>query len=749
MRELLKWRSLALVLALLSAWMAQPARAGEACTWGTDCPRNCWYNREGANFTLTTGNDVPCTGTNTGLTCANTACRDKRGGNGIPIRTSAVGGVGAIVFAEDFENPAYTNHTAASGGWYADGPAFNPPDNFRGDGSAWFARYGWAGHDCNIREGQPSPVTVGVQCNTTTGQGCSTEEWTSGANMQATPSGGSGDSDAGACMDIFNASTEPHNSEAPSIGIPDCPGPDGLSGTGDDIANCGPFDGNQAMRYRNPAGGATGGLVTDDDPTNNFESRDSYYGTQTNIGVTLASAYYDDTGTSNIFTGPGAAAWKHEEFAGSAPAPAEMEYWVNGDGAIGHGGPAPVGGFLFVTAGQNTNFDSVTGSARCRIGSINANPFNNYSVGLTTAGFSQAANWPWGDWGCTQASMTSMGTACTGPCSVPPAVEGTRIQKWFNGTQILDCNVSGNLMRNTFYSKVVFGNYANQASDNNGASPGSAVNQLSGRDLDNFVITNGTPVSCAEIGSAGGVVGGTPTYTVDTLTPTPANCISGDSACNAVALVATGTVSGGSCSSMTWERRCKATDSFVTVAGCTNPASCNLTACSYSGQVPAVYAPEVRANCGGASGQPVTRTASFTVQNAPPATNTGQTFALNEPTQDVNNRNLQTLQNCEVKRFVDGILVDTVFRPASSPQGGGTWPTAWAADLLADPARCGGRQITGQATCTNSKGKSAVSSPTPVATPACPEGVPKPPTFSMLGQLLERLYAPTWSAGLQ
>ena len=226
--------------------------------------------------------------------------------------------------------------------------------------------------------------------------------------------------------------------------------------------------------------------------------------------------------------------------------------------------------------------------------------------------------------------------------------------------------------------------------------------------------------------------GGGPTWSVSTpLSLTPSSCTLG--ACTTlVDLAATfsGTATGAA--STTYD--CDITGGYSgTAAGSCNSASspqtCSLVdVCNYAALAPGVYTAEMRSTKQGVT---ATTQATFTV--GPPPTVTGMTLSLNEPTEDVNTQPRQTRSSGEVERFVDGVLVDTVFRPASGPGGGGRWPTGWAEDLLV--SQCGAKTLTGQATCTNAKGKSTTTAPSPIVTGPCPEGPPKPPTFSLLGWL--------------
>jgi hypothetical protein len=104
----------------------------------------------------------------------------------------------------------------------------------------------------------------------------------------------------------------------------------------------------------------------------------------------------------------------------------------------------------------------------------------------------QATDFPFGDWACIQAKFSNIGTT------------STRLEKWINGEKVFDVTFNGTYMRNsTGYSRFFWDSYANSGGCQSGGGPG--INQISARGRDNFVITDGNPVSCAEIGSVGSI----------------------------------------------------------------------------------------------------------------------------------------------------------------------------------------------------------------------------------------------------
>lgn len=496
----------ALFAFLLILLMASPGKAGEDCTDGTDCLADClgiYGNPPGADVAI---NDPG--GPNHNLMAGNAACAAKRGGDGIPLRTTSVGGVGRVVFVEDFEDTLFQCVTNAAGCWNDRGTAF-PGEDMRATGSLWSARYGLGTQDCTWEEGYPAnsqcsapgnpyPCCTGSgtgscpqyspTCDTSTNNDCYMAEWTLGAEMFPTQnSNPCNDDSIGPCIDIFGGSTS-FNDESNALGVPDCPGNDGLPGTGDDVSSChngdGVFDGHQALRYRNPANGGTGGIAGYNDPDHQGPTRQAF-GALTDIGITVAYVYPDNQATSNVHT----TFWKHEEFGDTAHN--VLEYWFNG----GSQGTFPFGGYIFSKNATNANANALAATS-CAVGSFQANnPPSSSNAANIHASFNQSTQFPHGKWSCLQGRIEGMGTTTT------------RMRKWLNGNVVFDCTYDGlNLQWAQDYEMFVWGNYANRASDNPTCT-GASVNQLSGRGVDNYVITEGAPVSCAEIGGVGGELG--------------------------------------------------------------------------------------------------------------------------------------------------------------------------------------------------------------------------------------------------
>jgi hypothetical protein len=515
------------ILALAVVLLAPLARAGENCNWNTDhdCPWQCWYDKFDYGGSAQPGdNEAIVGGPNNGLMAANHKCAIKRGGNGIPIRTNAVGGVGAIVFAEDFEDPDYGNVSGTGDGWNSGTGAVYSISGFRGDAAAWVDRYGFAGTPCGWVPGYPlagdGHPAGSIQCNTSNGAWCGVAEWTSGAeNMPDNATGPGLSNQGGPCIDIFGGTNQKFNQEDIALGVPDCPGADGLPNTGDDIANCsnqdGVFDGLQALRYRNPNTGGTQGFSTNDDPSHFFLANDAskrsamYFGSHlTNLGVTKAVVYPDNQASnSGIYR----TAWKSEEFGGVSGQ--EREFWLDGGP---QGQSTPVGGFMFtapgacVSPGNPVGCNTATSAANaitlagvtCAVGSLRVNnPGSSVSVELHSV-FTPSVDTPDGKWFCLQGQITGMNTGAM------------RIRKWLNGktTPVFDCTIDAAYIRNKYYDSMVFGNYANDAIGNCSCGAGCGCGlgwaSLASRGIDNYVVTDGAPVSCGEIGGVGGSVGG-------------------------------------------------------------------------------------------------------------------------------------------------------------------------------------------------------------------------------------------------
>lgn len=438
-------RRLAVLIAAALVLIAMPIRQAdsdtpEACTDGTDCFCDCIEN-------------PGSTGADDGL-YANTNCKNKYGGVGTKKHdTTAI-----FKMCEDYENPDFQNHTTASNGWADSGGS----STNRGNQSAWTLKYGNGVPACAWINGQPTTPITGIQC--TEPSGCTGNvEWTSGVDLNPT----------GGCYDMFNNTDETYSSEAAGLGTPD------TIGTSD---NRGVWDGSRSVRWRNPVGQNSMGVVGE-----------KSWSVITEIGVTFMTAYPDNILSSNVIT----AAWKNEElnYGGGA-----QEFWIFGGqntelgGAGNQGGPWPFGGFLWSAGKTHAQAVLLDSTAVETVGSVTPNSGGAANaVYLTSANFTQSTDWPVGDWVCVKAHISGIAAAGT----------NTRVRKWVGDSQLVfDVTLRAEHMEMQGITGYAFNIYANR-----GIS--ESIDIQANRNQDNWVVVNGEPVPCAELGY-GAVAGSTP-----------------------------------------------------------------------------------------------------------------------------------------------------------------------------------------------------------------------------------------------
>lgn len=476
-----------LVLALLVAPLEALA---SACTDTVDCLCDCYANTDGI------GNDVQ------GGTYANANCSNK----GVPIRSNVIG-------CEDWDSPALTA-TVGSQNW----TDTNGQSGWRGNGSYWMRNYSTdfgsgtcdSGEQCAPTdpypmwlEGQPNPATYGATC--TIAGGCFYPcEWTGANQFQ--------------CRDLMGwidikSSPGDFTAEDAGLGVPDC----GIT-TND---NCGVWDGNNSWAYRIPLGDDT----TDRDAT----GASGYMQFRTggvltkhdSIGVTFMLAYDDRAGGVGVVHA-NEQAWKHEEWTnGGAAGGSENLIGNTSNAAICVGGSAPgtecfdsgtCPGGGSCSYGQNpfkANLDfsdasvasctsvcnaatKTKGTCRC----FDAGGGYAYFSYTASQDYTRSSQFPYGKWGCVRYQFVD--TDGSG------GADGS-IQMWLGSSQtaggtvtevqtldISGIDFTGHLHEG--WNSFLWNAYANQ---NQGG--GTATTVLSERYMDNYVITDGVPVTCSEI----------------------------------------------------------------------------------------------------------------------------------------------------------------------------------------------------------------------------------------------------------
>ncbi len=148
---------IARAVALAVLLVAVEARA--ACTVGANCFADCVRNTDGG------GNDVG--------DYANTDCQTKQ------IPKAGTGGLGTLVFAEDWEAPSLYGDASLNAGapYYGppydpnDAPALPPTKYYYGNNSYMEQVYGGNGSN-QLQDGQPASFRIGGTCDTNTGFPC-------------------------------------------------------------------------------------------------------------------------------------------------------------------------------------------------------------------------------------------------------------------------------------------------------------------------------------------------------------------------------------------------------------------------------------------------------------------------------------------------------------------------------------------------------------------------------------------------
>jgi len=278
-----------------------------------------------------------------------------------------------------------------------------------------------------------------------------------------------------ACIDIIKTGSSNANDEGAELGIPDAPG------TSD---NRGAWDGQQAFGYRvQPNNGPCGILGT---PS---------FTAVTEIGITMAVAYGDNTGSLNTISncvGGQPCPIKHEEYGNSGAS-------FNQETMMGNVGLNQVNGFPFAPAHFTTSqsaCNTALAAATVSVGQADCTNAPALRIGVNASEYVQSTDWPFGKWGCVRAHKSGMGTS------------NVSLKIWYgNGlTEKLIfsmTNFNGAALANQSYNFFIWNSYMN-ANSPEGGYPG-----LDGkwrRWIDNVHIRNGVPVSCAQIGFGGGSV---------------------------------------------------------------------------------------------------------------------------------------------------------------------------------------------------------------------------------------------------
>ncbi len=371
----------------------------------------------------------------------------------------------ALLFCEDFEAPTLYQNTGVGNGAPNYGPWYDATGRTgdRGVNSYWNKKYGNGVSSFLFRSSEPSSPALGAPCAFSLCVGAKVWErnnlWSANAyNPQ---------------LAFFTQSSD-FNLELSSLTAPA-----NKAGGGSGV-----FDGNANLVYR-IAPGRTHGIAGQARFPN---------GTR-NIGLTQAVAYPTNSVSSGIWgpaNGSANAAWKHNEWI--------TDYNPNSglDGLFifyiqeGPRSGIPFSGFFAAYRDQNyTNCASIVasvGRAKC-LGTGLGILWN------TPANYNQPTDWPFGTWGCVRGYLENAG------------LPNMRMRVWFQGPNmtserlIIDFTADGTQLDNrNGYSSMKWNAYANT----NQGGGYVATTALTFRYEDNVHARAGSPVSCAQIGFAGG-----------------------------------------------------------------------------------------------------------------------------------------------------------------------------------------------------------------------------------------------------
>lgn len=375
---------------------------------------------------------------------------------------------GALLFCEDFENPNYYSTTdwvsgTGSGSTFDRGAAADWADQFSG-GADYLSRF---------TSSDPSPPRVGSACGSSVVECKGPREFCSETQGNLVDSGGADcwEVNATSVMDIFGEG----ESTLVDAGFTLSNGP----GVASDIGG-----GNRSFAYiiRNGAIGGVGvGRAT--------------WSAVTEVGITQAHAYSTNAWTSNAAS----TSWKHEEWSTSGSSYAEN--WNLGN--TGHPNNskdyAPYGPQLFTTSVSacKAAFSGVTahvGGVACNDLAAQLlytpatdafpgwNSTDTYANG-TNSGYNRGTDFPAGEWHCTRAHITGMGTT------------NLSVKIWHDDTLVVHFSgFDGTALENQSYTNMWMNAYNNQAVSGNLNVAAVA------RYRDNIHIRQGEPVSCASIG---------------------------------------------------------------------------------------------------------------------------------------------------------------------------------------------------------------------------------------------------------
>jgi len=414
-------RSLALLALILFTLQPANAFAGQDCIDGIDCYCDCV--------------DGPADG---GGVYKNAACAAKV----VPVDTLAV-------ICEDFEAAVLHDNVGVGNGYPNFGPWYDNSGftGWRGKNSYWTHVYGPPTPACSWPHLQPTNPTLGVTCDVPNNNGpCDTAEWSAGDPWNG---------NNWACVDIVrNGEFDDERASLQPLTFPASMGGSGV------------FDGSSSIAHRTPQGGGR---------TAGKHGHADFGRSISTIGVTQAIAYPADFLASGVIgSGPNyIGPFKFNEFGANG---ASEEGWYNGN--TGQGG---IDEFPYRPFARYGNCAAATTNAVALVGAFGCNG-PGLKIGSTTA-YSQPVDFPFGQWGCTQAYMEGMNTT------------NMAIKVWHNNVLIIHIvGINGTALGVQSYDGFAWNNYTNANEGGNG------TDYVTYRYEDNMHVREGEPVSCEQIG---------------------------------------------------------------------------------------------------------------------------------------------------------------------------------------------------------------------------------------------------------
>lgn len=373
-----------------------------------------------------------------------------------------------VFFCADFDHDAFyattpTDVDDAYGNenWIStSGAIFGSGD--RGGGSRWTKLYGGTWSGMTWEDGEPTTTCGGVITNVG-GIGSGPLEWDASDRWCANT--------YQPRIDIIGQSSD--FSAENGSNIPTIPGSGGASIFGDNLL------GMRVAQYEEQ------GFMTD---SSTAGAGTSFGGVKSQLGVTVALTYESNIISSNILNAP----WKHDEFDGPNGSSADGLFLFKQQG--GGGAPAntfPYMGFIFPVSGF-TCANAISGATQT-LGTFQCDVSGNIVFYAEQGTGSNQYEWP------TDFDVDEF--HCASAYWDFRTISNVSVKFWHDGELIID--VSGLDFTNSPYDgassdgvdSFELNNYSNQVYDNGALSTTSTR-----RYVDNYVMRDGTPVLCEDIG---------------------------------------------------------------------------------------------------------------------------------------------------------------------------------------------------------------------------------------------------------